>query len=49
VLFRSTNVPGFDICELMPFQAKIADKLAVVRNVQWPLDEPWPWFQPEGS
>jgi hypothetical protein len=29
-----TNVPGFDICELMPRQAKIADKLAVVRNLQ---------------
>jgi hypothetical protein len=29
-----TNVPGFDICELMPKQAKIADKLAVVRNLQ---------------
>jgi uncharacterized protein (DUF1501 family) len=27
-----TNVPGLDICELMPLQAKIADKLAVVRN-----------------
>jgi hypothetical protein len=29
-----TNVPGFDICELMVHQAKIADKLAVVRNLQ---------------
>ena len=29
-----TNVPGFDICELMPYQAKIADRLAVVRNLQ---------------
>jgi hypothetical protein len=29
-----TNVPGFDICELMPYQAKIADKLAIVRNLQ---------------
>src|SRR5262245_42445385 len=28
-----TNVPGFDICELMPMQAKIADKLALVRNL----------------
>jgi len=27
-----TNVPGFDICELMPLQATIADKLALVRN-----------------
>src|SRR4051812_5262688 len=29
-----TNVPGFDVCELMPLQAKIADKLAVVRNMR---------------
>jgi hypothetical protein len=28
-----TNVPGFDICELMPLQATIADKLALVRNL----------------
>src|SRR5262245_33949137 len=28
-----TNVPGLDICELMPMQTKIADKLAVVRNM----------------
>jgi hypothetical protein len=27
-----TNVRGFDICELMPLQAKIADKLAVIRG-----------------
>ncbi len=30
-----TNVPGFDICELFPMQAKIADKLALVRTVQF--------------
>ena len=30
-----TNVPGFDICELMPLQAKIADKLAIIRNVKF--------------
>src|SRR6516165_12085924 len=29
-----TNVPGLDICELMPLQAKIADKLAIVRGIQ---------------
>ncbi|MBY0526907.1 MAG: DUF1501 domain-containing protein [Gemmataceae bacterium] len=29
-----TNVPGFDICELMPEQARIADQLALVRNLQ---------------
>ena len=28
-----TNVPGFDICDLMPLQATIADKLALVRNL----------------
>ncbi|MBI1831813.1 MAG: DUF1501 domain-containing protein [Planctomycetes bacterium] len=28
-----SNVPGFDICELMPLQATIADKLALVRNL----------------
>jgi hypothetical protein len=30
-----SNVPGFDICELMPLQATIADKLALVRTVQF--------------
>ena len=29
-----TNIPGMDICELMPLQAKIADKLAIVRNLR---------------
>ena len=28
-----TNVPGFDICDLMPLQAKMADKLALVRSM----------------
>src|SRR5262249_22537639 len=28
-----TSVPGFDICELMPLQAKIAHKMALVRNL----------------
>lgn len=28
-----TNVPGLDFCELLPVQAKIADKLAVLRGV----------------
>jgi hypothetical protein len=31
----ATNVPGFDLCELMPLQATIADKLALVRTVQF--------------
>jgi uncharacterized protein (DUF1501 family) len=30
-----TNVPGFDICEHMPLQARIGDKLALVRSVQF--------------
>ena len=29
-----SNVPGLDVCELLPLQAKIADKLAVVRNMR---------------
>lgn len=29
-----TNVPGMEICELMPLQAKIADKFAILRGVQ---------------
>jgi hypothetical protein len=29
-----TNVPGMQVCELMPEQAKIADKFAVLRGVQ---------------
>ncbi len=35
--FRSikTNVPGINICELLPLQAKIADKLAIVRNMKF--------------
>lgn len=30
-----TNVPGMAICELMPLQAKIADKLAIIRNMRF--------------
>ena len=30
-----TNVPGMDICELMPLQARIADKLAIIRNLRF--------------
>src|SRR5262245_22022490 len=29
----NTNVPGIDICEHMPLQAKIADKMAIVRSM----------------
>jgi hypothetical protein len=28
-----TNVPGLDVCEHMPLHAKMADKLAIVRNM----------------
>jgi hypothetical protein len=30
----NTNVPGMEICELMPLQAKIADKFAILRGAQ---------------
>jgi hypothetical protein len=30
-----TNVPGLDICEHFPLQARIADKLALVRSLQF--------------
>lgn len=30
-----TNVPGLDLSELMPLQAKIADKFSIVRGVQF--------------
>jgi hypothetical protein len=30
-----TRVPGMDICELLPLQAKVADKLAVIRNLEF--------------
>jgi hypothetical protein len=30
-----TNVPGLEICELMPLQAKIANKMAVVRGLKF--------------
>jgi hypothetical protein len=30
-----TNVPGMQVCELMPMQAKIADKFAILRGVQF--------------
>lgn len=29
-----TNVPGIDICDLMPRQARIMDKLALIRSLQ---------------
>jgi hypothetical protein len=30
-----TNVPGMDISELLPLQAKIADKMAIIRNMKF--------------
>jgi hypothetical protein len=33
-----TNVPGIDICEHMPRQARIADKLTIVRNMKFTGD-----------
>src|SRR5438105_9062989 len=29
-----TNVPGMEICELMPMQARIADRFAILRGAQ---------------
>jgi len=34
-----TNVPGFDISELMPLQARLADKLALVRGLEFNSDD----------
>ena len=31
----ASNVPGMDMCELFPKQAKIADKFAVVRGIRF--------------
>jgi hypothetical protein len=30
-----TNVPGLDICEHMPLQAKVADRFAIIRNMKF--------------
>ncbi len=30
----ATNVPGIEICELMPMQARVADKFAILRGAQ---------------
>jgi hypothetical protein len=29
----STNVPGLDVCELLPLHAKLADKFSIVRSI----------------
>lgn len=31
----ASRVPGFDVCELMPLQAQITDRLSLVRTVQF--------------
>ncbi|MDB5336142.1 MAG: hypothetical protein JWN70_1761 [Planctomycetaceae bacterium] len=31
----ASKIPGMDMCELMPRQAEIADRFAVVRSLQW--------------
>src|SRR5262245_45367812 len=31
----ATNVPGLELCELMPLQAGIADRIAILRGVQF--------------
>ena len=31
----ASNVPGMQLCELMPRQAQIADRFAVVRSLEW--------------
>jgi hypothetical protein len=31
----STNVPGIEVCELMPLHARIADKFSIVRNMRF--------------
>ncbi|HXG10021.1 MAG TPA: DUF1501 domain-containing protein [Gemmataceae bacterium] len=35
----ATNVPGIQICELLPNTARMADKIAIVRSVTSPLGE----------
>src|SRR5262245_46511658 len=39
-----TNVPGIDLCELMPLQARIMDKLAIVRNMSFTGDHDYRLF-----
>lgn len=33
-----TNVPGLDVCELLPLQAKLADQLAIIRGIKFAND-----------
>lgn len=44
----ATNTPGIEVCELMPRQAQIADRLAIVRSVTHDLsnhDDATHWLQ----
>jgi hypothetical protein len=34
-----TNMPGIRICELLPLQAKIADKITIIRNLRMGFNE----------
>ncbi|OAI54533.1 hypothetical protein AYO44_14720 [Planctomycetaceae bacterium SCGC AG-212-F19] len=34
-----TNVPGMDICELLPQQAKMADQFAIIRGIKFANDD----------
>lgn len=36
---KPSKVPGFDLCELMPLQAQLADRLALVRGVEFNSDD----------
>jgi uncharacterized protein DUF1501 len=44
----ATNLPGFDVCELMPRHARIADRLAIIRSIKHHLavhDDGTHWLQ----
>src|SRR5262249_22030842 len=46
----ATNVPGLDLCELMPRLARLADKLAVIRSlVGFRDDHNTPWCSTGGE
>ena len=36
----ATNVPGFDLCDLMPLQTRLADQLALVRSMTFMQPDP---------
>ncbi len=44
----ATKLPGYDVCELMPHHARIADRLAVIRSIHHNLavhDDATHWLQ----